>query len=782
MMLMSFMIFGSTLVSGSPTELQRLNYGVVFESQDPVQLATESWIHKFAIELPESINIVDLTGCSEGPKTCKIVNEVLLEINQVREETEVMINNTIDSIIRLIPERNLVKQRSRRALLPFIGSISKSIFGTATTNDVENLARHINALNKLTRNMANSIQQHDNNLSSYMHTMDRRIENIVEGMKENEMAIQHIQTQLYETFGNLERSFSTMSVLIAKQIQKSRKLEHLFNKLLDGIYDLVEGKLSPHLVAPSVMATTLSDFQGLLHDKFSGYNLVYKNHHEIYKNVDIIFTRQGSKLFISVKFPISTFNKPLSLFKVISLPVPINNTSNHATQLLDLPQLFAITGDSQYYGTFDMTELNSCKTGKTKICTFNKALYPITHDTCISALFNDDKSLIKANCNFRFLISHLSSEILPLSHTTILVYNVDIVEFDCKTGQRMVKGCNFCIIHEPCECSVSTATIYLPQRLSTCNQNTTSRLHPVNLALLQQFFNDTELQNIDSNSLFENPLSVDVPQFQIYNHTMQNIIADDRKAHLSLEKMAQSAKTDAMVFQSLTDPLLTGDIMLEDNWPSTDDILLYCTTSIAAFCLIALILISLKLRKLMIVVSVLQNTGVQKVQATTLPSFIYKKPETTPAPTNYIWEQLGITLDHYILAFVIMSCVMVSVLLVKTCTCRLRNRSCQIVLELTNGFSCVFVPIYNLSMCPTYWNIRVPQSISCISIQGLWTPILSFDWDDFHVENKLTHQKNNVASTVRVGPLAARRIRHIMHTSYSANFYAKHGNLLIPLN
>ncbi|XP_052806653.1 uncharacterized protein LOC128235905 [Mya arenaria] len=107
MMLMSFMIFGSTLVSGSPTELQRLNYGVVFESQDPVQLATESWIHTFAIELPESINIVDLTGCSKGPKTCKIVNEVLLEINQVREETEVMISTPSTPLLGLFQRETL---------------------------------------------------------------------------------------------------------------------------------------------------------------------------------------------------------------------------------------------------------------------------------------------------------------------------------------------------------------------------------------------------------------------------------------------------------------------------------------------------------------------------------------------------------------------------------------------------------------------------------------------------------------------------------------------------
>lgn len=120
----------------------------------------------------------------------------------------------------------------------------------------------------------------------------------------------------------------------------------------------------------------------------------------------------------------------------------------------------------------------------------------------------------------------------------VLIYNIDTLQSDCKLSKRVDKGCSFCIINVPCECAISTATLYLPPRLTACHKKSTSKLHPVNLALLQQFFNDTDLINFGSNSLFANPLSINVPQFQIYNHSMQTVIADDRKAHLSLEKMA----------------------------------------------------------------------------------------------------------------------------------------------------------------------------------------------------------------------------------------------------
>ncbi|KAL4222309.1 hypothetical protein ACF0H5_018347 [Mactra antiquata] len=256
--------------------------------------------------------------------------------------------------------------------------------------------------------MANDIEQHENNLASYMHTMDNRINNIVEGMKENEMAIQHIQSQLYESFNDLEQSFSTMNVLMAKHIHESRILEHKFNELLAGVYDLVEGKLSPRIIPVDVMKNTVSSIQHILHDKFSSHYLIIDNLSEIYKIVDFVFARQGAKLYISVKFPISPFQQPLDIYKVLSFPVPVNSSAQHATQLLDLPQVMAVTSDLQYYTPIDMEYLNRCKLSKLFICNNKKTLFPMSYDTCVSALFKGDKVTVKNKCNFRFLSDHIS--------------------------------------------------------------------------------------------------------------------------------------------------------------------------------------------------------------------------------------------------------------------------------------------------------------------------------------------------------------------------------------
>ena len=770
------------MVSGilSP-ELQRLNYGVVFEAQAQVQLSKEIWIHTFEIQLPEDISMIKLSGCNRDVETCSVVNNVLLEMNQIRQETEVILNNTLSAIAKLVPERKtILKSRTARSILPLIGDLSKTLFGTATIGDVELLAKHINALNKLTTNIVKSVSQHEDHLSSYIKTVDDRMNNLVKGIKENELAISHIHTQLYESFSNLEQSFSTMSVLIAKQIEKSRKLEHIFGELLEGIYSLVEGKLSPHLISPDTMLKSITDIQSILHNKFKGFHLVYTDPNEVFKNVDSIYARKNTKLYISVKFPISSFPQPLSLFHVLSFPVPINDTSNHATQLLNLPPFIAVTHDLQYYATFKNDDLDQCVKSKLISCKFNKVLTPVTHNSCILALFKNDKTLVKNLCDFRVSLEHLSPKIVALSHTSILIYKIKFLELDCKSGKRMIQGCKFCILNVPCQCSVTTTEMYLPPRLSACHENTTSTIHPINLALLQQFFNDSSLKTIESNTLFDNPLLIEVPKFQIYNHSMNNIIADDRKAHLSLQKMAKAARKESVVFRSLTEPLISGNILLEDNWPTTDNVILYVTSAVAIFSLIAFIVTFLKLRKVLLILSILQQTHINKVNAATMPSFVYKYDKTTQVPSKIFFQTIDLTIEHYILILCICILLIGTATLIYTVKCK--SKQTVLLAELTNGESCVHVPLRALTVCPTYWNIKPPSDISIVSIRGLISPTVSFEWDNFELDNKLTGKKIKVKNQVAVSPITGRKIRQILTTTYCIYFFIQHENLLLPIS
>ena len=217
--MLCLLILMTATVSGSLSpDPHRMNYGIVFEPEAQLQLSKENWIHTFEVQLPEDISMIQLSGCTRDINTCSIVNDILLEINQIRQETALVLNHTIETIKNLVPEREQAsKGRTTRSVLPFVEDLSKTLFGTATWDDVQLLGRHINALNKLTRNVVKSVQQHEDNMSSYLKT--ETITNIMQRIKENGLAITHIQSQLFESFENLERSFTSMAALLSKQIK-----------------------------------------------------------------------------------------------------------------------------------------------------------------------------------------------------------------------------------------------------------------------------------------------------------------------------------------------------------------------------------------------------------------------------------------------------------------------------------------------------------------------------------------------------------------------------------
>ena len=52
---------------------------------------------------------------------------------------------------------------------------------------------------------------------------------------------------------------------------------------------------------------------------------------------------------MSVQFPLTTYMGSLTPYKVMSFPVPIHNSNNHASQLLDLPNYLLISTNKTFY-------------------------------------------------------------------------------------------------------------------------------------------------------------------------------------------------------------------------------------------------------------------------------------------------------------------------------------------------------------------------------------------------------------------------------------------------
>lgn len=156
------------------------------------------------------------------------------------------------------------------------------------------------------------------------------------------------------------------------------------------------------------------------------------------------------------------------------------------------------------------------------------------------------------------------TNIIEITSTLVLVYHSTQLTLDCPSEQKILPGCHFCIIDIPCRCSLSTKTLYFAPRLVNCYNRTKqySTVHPVNLALLQEFFKDTQVSHSYANSTFPTPVSFSIPQFQMYKHTFNQFLANDQKSHLNLKKMVKATQKEKKIFQHLAEPLIDGQIEL----------------------------------------------------------------------------------------------------------------------------------------------------------------------------------------------------------------------------
>lgn len=234
--------------SPSPIEtsnglIQRINYSVVFKEEPNIILAQEYWMHTFRIPLPKRFAIPKVEKCTGDKQGCSTLNSLSHFVHNLHMQAATHFNETMKSIQVLLPSVDLnrvPRRRQTRALLPFVGSLSKSFFGTATMDDVNILASHINMLTRHTNQMANLLVQHSDHLSSFMKLTDSRMNNLKNGIKNNAFAISLLATKLANV-SELESSFVNISEVLLNQVNKVTVYKNKMNRLVSAVQTLIEG-------------------------------------------------------------------------------------------------------------------------------------------------------------------------------------------------------------------------------------------------------------------------------------------------------------------------------------------------------------------------------------------------------------------------------------------------------------------------------------------------------------------------------------------------------------
>ena len=103
-------------------------------------------------------------------------------------------------------------------------------------------------------------------------------------------------------------------------------------------------------------------------------------------------------------------------------------------------------------------------------------------------------------------------------------------------------------------------------------------------------------------------------------------------------------------------------------------------------------------------------------------------------------------------------------------TSKTQNRNTTVMLELTSGGSCVYIPVTFFPLCPSYWEIQPPIKIQKISLEDLPSTKLNIEWPGFKVINKLARQNLKINTDIKLGMFIYFKEKRILNQPFCSFF------------
>ena len=213
--------------------------------------------------------------------------------------------------------------------------------------------------------------------------------------------------------------------------------------------------------------------------------------------------------------------------------------------------------------------------------------------------------------------------------------------------------------------------------------------------------------------------------------------------------MADKAKKDEVIFKSLSEPMLDGQIPIKNNWPDFNVILVFIIGGLVVTASFVILWMFFKIRSLAAPVVILQQINQAKAFPTVLSSFIYKQV-TEAASTSSLSVDMTLKWDHALFFLNIMILAVLFIVLLKI----YKHSHLHIpwlYAEITTINDCILLPIMRLPLCPTQCLVQGPYSITNLNVHGsCLSSTLKVRWPDFYVLNGVTGQKLKVTEKIKV--------------------------------
>ena len=270
------------------------------------------------------------------------------------------------------------------------------------------------------------------------------------------------------------------------QVGMLQKIHHQYNRYesslddtLIGIESLSSGYLTHHILDPKILARYLEVIVDDMEHTAPDYEPVFTDVYQYYGNSLASFTNTIDDLILQLPILIKLkVQVPMSLYSVDTVPVPLDaetytGAKQEYTQILSKTEYIALTKSN--YVPLMQAQISLCaKIGYLYYCEYAHLLKKCTEHTCMSAIYYDQSSNIKADkCKTIVAFDTLpESKILDTSNILILFNLQKPWTIVCKDVNRTfdLEYSTYLILNRSklCECSLMAGNYLLSQAASNC--------------------------------------------------------------------------------------------------------------------------------------------------------------------------------------------------------------------------------------------------------------------------------------------------------------------------
>ena len=237
--------------------------------------------------------------------------------------------------------------------------------------------------------------------------------------------------------------------------------------------------MTHRILDPQVLTKYLEIIEDDLEDTAPEYEPVFTSVYQYYGNSLVSFTNTIDDLLLQLPILIKLkVQVPMSLFSIETVPVPLDaetyiGDKREYTQIIPETEYIALS-DNNYVPLPQVQILLCAKIGYTYYCEYAHLLKKYTEHICMSAIYCDEESKIKANqCKTIVTFDNTpESKILDAGNILILLNLQKPWTIACKDVSRVfeIVYSTYCILNrsELCECSLTAGNYLLSQTDTNC--------------------------------------------------------------------------------------------------------------------------------------------------------------------------------------------------------------------------------------------------------------------------------------------------------------------------